>query len=94
MGGAGPAPLSPLSASPIRNPHCETTLRRYLTETDDAEYNADATALGVTPNAVKVAVHRLRERFGHALREEVAGLQDAAGDVDGELAHLLAALEA
>lgn len=69
-------------------------LRRYLTETNDAGYTADAAALGVTINAVKVAVCRLRERFGHALREEVAGLQDASGDVEGELAHLLAALEA
>lgn len=69
-------------------------LRRYLTETGDADYAGDSAALGVTLNAVKVAVCRLRERFGHALREEVATLQDAAGDVDGELAHLLAALEA
>jgi RNA polymerase sigma-70 factor (ECF subfamily) len=69
-------------------------LRRYLTETDDAGYDDDAAALGLTPNAVKVAVHRLRDRFGHALREEVAGLQDSAGDVDGELTHLLAAIEA
>ncbi len=68
-------------------------LRRYLTDTDDADYGADATALGVSAGAVRVAVHRMRERFGHALREEVAGLLKDGSDVDGELAHLLAALE-
>lgn len=69
-------------------------LRRYLTDTDDADYTADAEALGVGSGAVRVAVHRMRERFGHALREEVAGLLPEDGNVDGELTHLLAALEA
>jgi RNA polymerase sigma-70 factor (ECF subfamily) len=69
-------------------------LRRYLTDTDDANYDADAAALGVGPGAVRVAVHRMRERFGEALRAEVAGLLHEDADVDGELAHLLAALEA
>lgn len=69
-------------------------LRRYLTDTDDADYNADAAALGVGAGAVRVAVHRMRERFGQALREEVTGLLQEDGDVDGELTHLLAALEA
>jgi DNA-directed RNA polymerase specialized sigma24 family protein len=68
-------------------------LHRYLTEPDDASYDADAVALGMAPGTVRVAVHRMRDRFGEALREEVAGLLDDASDVDGELAHLLAALE-
>ncbi len=68
-------------------------LQRYLTEPDDADYAADAAALGVAAGSVRVAVHRLRERFGEALREEVAGLLDDDSDVEGELTHLLAALE-
>jgi len=68
-------------------------LRRYLTDTDDAGYDADAAALSLAPGAVRVAVHRLRERFGMALRTEVAGLLHDEGEVDGELSHLLAALE-
>jgi DNA-directed RNA polymerase specialized sigma24 family protein len=69
-------------------------LRRYLTETEDADYDADAVALNVTAGTVRVAVSRMRERFGQALRAEVASLLPENGDVDGELTHLLAALEA
>lgn len=69
-------------------------LRRYLTETEDADYDADAVALGVAAGSVRVAVSRMRERFGEALRAEVAGQLPEDGDVDGELTHLLAALEA
>ncbi|MEO7318996.1 MAG: sigma-70 family RNA polymerase sigma factor [Chthoniobacteraceae bacterium] len=69
-------------------------LRRYLTDPGDAGYEQDATMLGISPGAVKVAVHRLRERFRAALREEVASKQFESEDVDEELAHLLWALEA
>ena len=69
-------------------------LRRYLTDTGDAGYESDAEALGIGAGAVKVAVHRLRERFRGALREEVASMQFENEDVDEELAHLLRALEA
>ncbi len=69
-------------------------LRRYLTSDVDADYAGDAAALGTNEGTVRVAVHRLRERFGHALRGEVAATQGADGDVDAELAHLLQALEA
>ena len=68
-------------------------LRRYLTDTGDASYERDAAALGIGEGAVKVAVHRLRERFRGALREEVASMQYENEDVDEELAHLLRALE-
>ncbi len=68
-------------------------LRRYLTSDGEADYTSDAAALGTNEGAVRVAVHRLRERFGQALREEVAATQ-GEGDVDAELAHLLRALEA
>lgn len=67
-------------------------LRRYLTA-EAADYDTDAAALGVSANAVKVAVHRLRERFRDALRAEVASMQDESENVDEELAHLLRALE-
>ena len=69
-------------------------LRRYLTDPGDAGYGRDAAALGLGEGAVKVAVHRLRERFRAALREEVASMQYESEDVDEELAHLLRALEA
>lgn len=51
-----------------------------------------AAELGTGEGAFKVAVHRLRERFHEALRAELASTVDADGDVDDELAHLLAVL--
>lgn len=69
-------------------------LRRYLTDPGDAGYERDAEVLGISAGAVKVAVHRLRDRFRVALREEVASMQIESADVDEELAHLLRALEA
>ena len=68
-------------------------LQRYLTETGDADYESDAEALGISAGAVKVAVHRLRDRFREALREEVGSTQEDEENIDEELAHLLRALE-
>ena len=69
-------------------------LRPYLTNAGDADYESDAEVLGTSASAVKVAVHRMRERFGDALREEVASMQGEGEDVDEELSYLLRALEA
>lgn len=71
-----------------------TQLQRYLTDAGDADYEADAAALGLSAGNVRVAVHRLRHRFGEALRSEVASTQGECEDVEDELAHLLRALEA
>lgn len=47
---------------------------------------------GVTPGAIDVAVHRLRQRFGELLREEVARTLSAPDQVDEELRHLMSVL--
>jgi hypothetical protein len=41
------------------------------------------------PDTVKVAVHRLRARFGATLREEVRETHADDADVDEELRHLI-----
>jgi RNA polymerase sigma-70 factor (ECF subfamily) len=46
----------------------------------------------MTEGAVKVAVHRLRKRFGQLLREEVAETVDGEEAVAEELRFLLDAL--
>jgi RNA polymerase sigma-70 factor (ECF subfamily) len=46
----------------------------------------------MTEAAVKAAVHRLRQRFGELLREEVAATVADADTVDDELRDLLVAL--
>lgn len=48
--------------------------------------------LGMTEGAVKVAVHRLRQKYRESLRAEIAQTVAAQEDVDSELAVLLAAL--
>jgi DNA-directed RNA polymerase specialized sigma24 family protein len=48
-----------------------------------------ATQQGMEEGTVKVALHRLRRRFGAFLREEVAQTVDAEDQIDEELRHLL-----
>ncbi len=47
--------------------------------------------LNLNAGAVKVAVHRLRQRFRDLLREEVANTVRTADQIDEELRHLLGA---
>jgi len=68
-------------------------LRPFLTgEIAPGEAAAAAQRLGKTPGAFKVAVHRLRRRYGERLRREVADTVDDPDDVDREIDDLLAAL--
>jgi len=53
-----------------------------------------AEALGLSPGAVRVAAHRLKARYGEALRAEIADTLDDADQVDDELQQLLRALSA
>jgi len=51
-----------------------------------------AEQLGLTEGAVKVAIHRLRQKYRELLRSEIAQTVAAKDDVDDELSLLLAAL--
>ncbi len=69
-------------------------LAAYLTETCGApSYREAAQQLDASESAVKVAVHRLRRRFGELLREEIAETVQGPGEVETEIRHLLATLE-
>ena len=48
--------------------------------------------LGLTPGAVKVAAHRLRQRFGEVLRAEIAETLARPEDIEEEIQHLFQAL--
>jgi len=50
--------------------------------------------LGMSENAVKQAFYRLRERYRLLLQEEIAHTVAAAGDVEDELRHFIAVLQA
>ncbi len=67
-------------------------LRPALVGDGDALPHAGvAAALGSNENAVKVALHRLRKRFGELLRDELAGTVDGAPDVEDEIRELFEA---
>ena len=55
-----------------------------------ASYAEIAGHLNLTEGTVKVAVHRLRQRFRELLRAEVAHTVARPEDIDGELRHLIA----
>jgi RNA polymerase sigma-70 factor (ECF subfamily) len=55
---------------------------------------ATAQALGMSEGAIKVAIHRLRQRFREAVKAEIAQTVRDAAEVDDELRHLLAVLVA
>jgi RNA polymerase sigma-70 factor (ECF subfamily) len=66
-------------------------LRPFLTgDGPEATYAEIAREWGVGESAVRVAVHRLRRRFGALLREEVGRTVEQPGEVEEEIRHLLA----
>lgn len=52
-------------------------------------YAVVAARLGMTESALRVAVHRLRQRFGELLRMEVARTVSTAAEVEEELRYLI-----
>jgi RNA polymerase sigma-70 factor (ECF subfamily) len=58
----------------------------------DEGYAEAATALGMTADAVKVAAHRLRQRYRELLRSEIAQTVAEPGDVDDEIRELFQVL--
>jgi RNA polymerase sigma-70 factor (ECF subfamily) len=69
-------------------------LQGFLTgEGADVRYKEVAERLSMSEGAVKVAVHRLRQRFGVVLRDEVARTLNDPAEIDDEIRHLFAAFE-
>lgn len=69
-------------------------LRPYLGGSGGAPmYSEVAASLGMTEAAVKVAVHRLRQRYRDAVRGEVAQTVASEEDVDAELKALRSAVQ-
>jgi len=65
-------------------------LKPFLAGDGPSGYPEVAGALGLEEGAVRVAVHRLRKRFGAVLREEIERTVDDPADVDAEIRWLLA----
>ena len=65
----------------------------FLTgNTPESSYAEIAASLNMSEGALKVAVHRLRQRYGELLRAEIAQTVAAPDEVDGELQYLFAVL--
>lgn len=68
-------------------------LKRFLTCDDDAGTHAEAAReLGMSEGAVKVAVHRLRNRYRETLRSRVAATVASEEEVTDEIAFCLRTL--
>jgi RNA polymerase sigma-70 factor (ECF subfamily) len=68
-------------------------LKVYLTaEKDSIPYREVADKLKMAEGAVKVAVHRLRHRYRHLLRDEIAQTVATEKQIDEEIRDLFAAL--
>ncbi|MGK0187157.1 MAG: RNA polymerase sigma factor (sigma-70 family) [Verrucomicrobiales bacterium] len=60
-------------------------LEKFLAWNGGEDYAAAARELAMTETAVRVAVHRLRERFRNALRQEIAHTVEAESDLEAEM---------
>jgi RNA polymerase sigma factor (sigma-70 family) len=70
-------------------------LKQLLTDEPDRPSQAKiAQELGMTENAVKQAFSRLRQRYRLLLRNEIAQTVAVPGDVEDELRHFIAVLQA
>ncbi|MFH1715888.1 MAG: hypothetical protein ABIF19_00935 [Planctomycetota bacterium] len=68
-------------------------LRAYLTAKNSAvSYREAAEKLNMTEGAVKVAVHRLRQRYRELLRDEIAQTVTTEDQINEEIRDLFAAL--
>lgn len=69
-------------------------LEGFLTgDADATPYAAVAVELGMSESSVKVAVHRLRKRYGALLRDEILQTVSDPGEVDDEIRELFRAIE-
>lgn len=67
-------------------------LKGHLTGSQATGYAATAARLGMTEGAVKVAAHRLRQRYRELLRDEIAQTVTSPEEVDEEIRYLFTCL--
>ena len=71
------------------------SLKELLPDEPGSPSQAEIAArLGMTENAVRQAFYRFRQRYQALLREEIANTVATPGDIEDELRHLIAVLEA
>jgi RNA polymerase sigma factor (sigma-70 family) len=71
------------------------SLKELLPDEPGSPSQAEIAAqLGMTENALRQAFYRFRQRYQSLLREEIANTVATPGDIEDELRHLIAVLEA
>ena len=71
------------------------SLKQLLPDEPGAPSQAEIAArLGMTENAIRQAFYRFRQRYQSLLREEIANTVATPGDIEDELRHLIAVVEA
>ena len=71
------------------------SLKQLLPDEPGSPSQAEIAArLGMTENAIRQAFYRFRQRYQLLLREEIAHTVATPGDIEDELRHLIAVLEA
>jgi RNA polymerase sigma-70 factor (ECF subfamily) len=71
------------------------SLKQLLPDEPGSPSQAEiAVRLGMNENAVRQAFYRFRQRYQTLLREEIANTVATPGDIEDELRHLIAVLEA
>jgi RNA polymerase sigma factor (sigma-70 family) len=71
------------------------SLKQLLPDEPGAPSQAKIAArLGMTENAIRQAFYRFRQRYQSLLREEIAHTVATPGDIEDELRHLIAVVEA
>jgi len=71
------------------------SLKQLLPDEPGSPSQAEIAAqLGMTENALRQAFYRFRQRYQSLLREEIANTVATPGDIEDELRHLIAVIEA
>ena len=71
------------------------SLKELLPDEPGSPSQAEIAArLGMTENAIRQAFYRFRQRYQALLRDEIANTVATPGDIEDELRHLIAVLEA
>ncbi len=79
-------------ASRDREVVCAVLISRLTESLTKDDYDQLGSELSLSPSAVKVALHRLRQRFGQTLREVILETLDDPAEIDAEITELLSVL--
>jgi len=69
------------------------TLKNHVLGKPDANYAQLATELEMTPDALRVLVHRMRQKYRDLLRAEIAGTVASEDEIDDEIKKLFSIFE-